>query len=628
MTDFSFQNRAYDLLLNLAEDKLNVPKITINSIKDLRLMIDIVKDVYPVYANVDNKSIVDFVKDIFNIGSTQTQVDIANRELDEIYRPVECWEIKPGVELKIIEESGTWYHTFWTYCDTNEIIPLDKTTPRDYSQAYMYIWRKAEKGKVFIKNTYKYRIGDTVRHKDDLGSLGTIKSRIPAGKPLPKTRPYEFMPNNYGIYWSNTGNNPEVPLKYWYNEDELIVINKLEASPMKTKNRKKHQKIQYKVYNPKEWLKQKIAEGYDKAVYLTLLQQNRTNGIDPSTEHGWITKERVQSIKQSAVREKNRLRRRRKHARNLATYTVRKSNVLYKEKDPLTNNTSLTPHPLVCVKFTISGEIARIRKNEAEKLVTRNNGNYIYVSKQEWRKYLKDNEYPFINPKLSKPMGKDIMGHEYAIGNRKIRRHIGEKKYKGKPTKKWNKYVKFSEEDRLERSKLDQYAYLQEKGKKSLDDLKEEFKSDERRYDKFSPVEEWSRSITQLYKTITTSVAEVAKGIFKQLPKKGIKVVINDILKYQSKLDWSEEKITDFIRYLRLTTHGIFTGPKIKVARPIGAKKLARIKKVKQIIEHVPTKSVTVIIDPKKLSIGEDKQIIDAGGGMAQIPIKFKRKRK
>jgi hypothetical protein len=620
MTDFSFQNKAYDLLLNLAEDKLTIPKITIHSIKDLRLMVDIVKDVYPIYANVDNKSMVDFVKDIFNIGATQTQIDVANRELDEIYRPVECWEIKPGTELKIIEESETWYHTFWTYCDTNKIIPLDKTTPRDYSQAYMYIWQKAQQGKVFIKNTYKYGIGDTIRHRDDLGSLGIVKGRIPAGKPLPQTRPYEFIPNNYGICWSNTGNNPEVPLKYWYNEDELILINKLEASPMKTKSRKKYQKVQYKVYDPKEWLKQKVAEGYDKAVYLTLLQQNRTNGVDPKTEFGWVTKEKTQPIKVSAIREKNKLRRRRKHAKNLATYTPRPNIILYKE------NGSFTPHPLVCVKWVITGEVARVRKNEAEKLVTRNNGNYMYVSKQEWRKYVQDNQYPFINPKLSKPEGKDIMGHEYSIGNRKVRRHIKEKKYKGKPTKIWNKYVRFSEDNRLERSKLDQYNYFQKKGKKSLDDLKEQFKSDERRYDKFSPVEKWSRSVTQLYKTITTSVAEVAKGIFKNLPKKGIKVIINDILKYQNKLEWSEEKIKEFVRYLRLTTHGIFTGPKVKVTRPIGAKKLARIKKVKQVIEHVPTQSVTVILDPKKLSIGEDKQIIDTGGGMTQIPIKWKRK--
>lgn len=74
MTDFSFQNRAYDLLLNLKEDGIIGPKV--KSVKDVRLLMDI--------------------------------IETANQINKEYYRPVESIDIKPGVELKIVEPSGTW----------------------------------------------------------------------------------------------------------------------------------------------------------------------------------------------------------------------------------------------------------------------------------------------------------------------------------------------------------------------------------------------------------------------------------------------------------------------------------------------------------------------------------------
>ena len=162
---------------------------------------------------------------------------------------------------------------------------------------------------------------------------------------------------------------------------------------------------------------------------------------------------------------------------------------------------------------------------------------------------------------------------------------------------------------------MDRERYLRKKGKRSLDDLKQEFKSDERRNDKFTVSEKWSTSFIKLYNTVTTSVAEVAKGIFVNLPKKGIKVIINDIIKSQHKLDWSNEKIYDLVRYLRLTTHGIFTGPK-----PV------KPKKVKQVIEHEPIKFITRI-NNSKLKLDENEKVVDSGGAITQIPIKYRRKR-
>ena len=561
MTDFSFQNRVYDLLLNLKEDGIIGSKI--RSVKDVRLLMDVIKT-----ANQINK---------------------------EYYRPVESYEILPGVRLKIIEPSCIWYHTFWTYEDTGRIIPPNETTLKAYSDAYMYIWKKAEKGNVYIKQTFKYEINDYVAYKLDQSIKGYIFDKCV----LIGVEKYSKYTNTYMVEW-------DIPPKdiYWFNEDELIKMS--EALPMKTNIKREF--ITYKEYNPKEWLRQQIAKGYDEAIHRTLLQRNQTHGINPDREFGWITKQRKKKFchsdrpKHSAIQRKNdRMKRKEKH--------------IY----PFKLETKKIKDPLVRVKWIITGEIASIKKSYARQLVERNNGNYIYISKAEWRKYLIEIKG---KPKLCLLEGKDIHGFEYSLGNRKTRRSTPNKH--GITISKINKHKntifhketpKLSEDDRLERSILDRERYLRKKGKKSLDDLKEQFKSDERRNEKFSSTEKWSKSFSTLYRVITTNIAEIAKGIFVSLPKKGVKVIVNDIIKHQHKLEWSEEKIKDFIRYLRLTTHGIFTGLK-----PV------KLKKVKQIVEHEPIEFVTVILDPQKLKLGEDKQIIDEGGGMARIPIKFKRK--
>ena len=240
MNEFSFQNKAYDLLLNLAEDnyKRKIPKI--NSVKELRLMIDMIKSQYPLYENADDATIAEFIKDVFNVIPSTTSMNRANHTEDEQYRPIECFEIRPGVTCKMAgfhvkydnkKAVHFYYHTF----------PTHDMSIKEYAHQFDIIWKKSQAGEAFIKNTYKFKKGDKVFHKDDPKSIGIIKDRIPAGKPMPLTEPYRFEPNSYMVKWSNFGTNNNVPIRSWYNEDllELVQTKKLEAMPMKTFNIKK-----------------------------------------------------------------------------------------------------------------------------------------------------------------------------------------------------------------------------------------------------------------------------------------------------------------------------------------------------------------------------------------------------
>ena len=212
MTDFSFQNRAYDLLLSLKEDGIIEPKI--KSVKEVRLLMDI--------------------------------IETANQANKEYYRLVEPQEILPGVRLKIIEPSCTYYHTFWTYADTGRIIPPDETTLEAYSNAYMYIWEKAKKGNVFIEQTFKFKINDYVTCKSDQSLKGYIFDKCI----LIGVKRYSKYTNAYRVEWETAPKDI-----YWFDEDDLIKT--LEVLPMKTNKR---EKIEYKVFAPDEWIKENVAK--------------------------------------------------------------------------------------------------------------------------------------------------------------------------------------------------------------------------------------------------------------------------------------------------------------------------------------------------------------------------------
>jgi hypothetical protein len=62
---------------------------------------------------------------------------------------------------------------------------------------------------------------------------------------------------------------------------------------------------------------------------------------------------------------------------------------------------------------------------------------------------------------------------------------------------------------------------------------------------------------------------------------KNVSDTVEDIIVNGHGLKYSKDKINDFIRYIRLTSHGVFDERKLK------------IKKVKPSVEHVPTKFIT-----------------------------------
>jgi hypothetical protein len=56
-----------------------------------------------------------------------------------------------------------------------------------------------------------------------------------------------------------------------------------------------------------------------------------------------------------------------------------------------------------------------------------------------------------------------------------------------------------------------------------------------------------------------------------------------DIIVKSHGLQWSKDKINNFIRYIRLTSHGVFN------------ERTPKLKKVKKVVEHIPTKFITRI---------------------------------
>ena len=146
MNEFSFQNKAYDLLLNLKEDGFILDKpiestneLSINSIKELRLMIDIIKTNYPLYQNADNKTISDFVKDLFDIKAVDWQIIKANQPIEDI-RLARSTDIRPNIPIQL---EGTYIDNNGkpqTYYYTNSM--PDIKDPLEYHKHFHYIYKK------------------------------------------------------------------------------------------------------------------------------------------------------------------------------------------------------------------------------------------------------------------------------------------------------------------------------------------------------------------------------------------------------------------------------------------------------------------------------------------------------
>ena len=673
MTDFSFTNRAYDLLCSLKEENIINPKnetkqFRFNNINELRLMIDLIKTTYPLYANADNKTIVDFINDAFDIMPIEWQVNKANHK-EPIYRPIEIWEINPGVKCRL---EGICCDTFgkemqYYYIHT---FPTKDMEPIEYNRQFMKIWKNMNP---CIENKFKFKIGDTISHKDDSDSIGYIKGRLPAGKLLPKSRPYQFIQNQYSISWSNIGTNENVSISHWFNEEDLINNTKLEAMPMKTVVKKgKNKQVTNLVF--------------DKELYDTLMNfYHYTLEEIKEKKVGWIeeTTKYIQPKRKSGkvrrhLKELKKLKRIKIHQQKLATYKPRPKRYTERIQDPLGKSGKIDTvyHKLVCVKHISTGVIARVRENLAKELVIKkNSGNYAYASKLEWRQYLKLRAKNIANlnpPKHTKISGTEGIGNTEVIegivrknrrANNKTRRHsrlvkeqfvpvaVPEEKVSmisRKPTLneydgdilvgKMNfktkfiipAYVKFKRilttiqprkvesvivtpeviEQRKERSMIDKAKYLEKKNLKSLDTLKEEFANEERRNEKHSPIEKWTNIFEKLIILITQNKLYNEKYDKIYVNSKSIPDVIKVILD-EIHIRWTKEKIKDFIRYIRLTTHSVF-GIKTKSKRPIGLrpiythkdgtthggkpyKKPCRIKKPTKQVEFETIKKVTRI---------------------------------
>ncbi len=380
----------------------------------------------------------------------------------------------------------------------------------------------------------------------------------------------------------------------------------------------------------------------------------------------------------------------------------------------------------MCVKHLPTDVVSRVRENEAKRLV-RLGKDYDYCDKSEYRKYLKlreENRAKIFNkPQLYKIGINEKTGEKL---NRKDRRQDSQKKHRGsrlvkeqfitkvipaekititsrKPTlimydennnsskeyfiqtfiRPATKVVKriftsirnFSPikitndvlQQRKEQSKTDKSKYEKKNNLKSLEELKKLFKNIERRNDKYSLAEKWSESFERLQLLATNGILFYPeKDIDIQLKKKDVYKWIRIIIKDEHKFKWSEEKIDDFVRYLRLTNRGVFEKKVVKVKK-VRLPKIFEVVNFMTRIDHsklrynLPKENESIIVNFKDADgelekegvfkegqvydkdgtnfmctirdiinwkyPGKDKFeeiIVDTGGGFIPIPIKFR----
>lgn len=670
MTDFSFYNKAYDLLLNLKEENvIRFKPRKINNLKELRLMIDLIKTEYPIYSNADNKTIMGFIKDIFKVESDDIQIIQANHK-EQTYRPIRINEIKPGVKMKIVEDNYYYFYTFWTYVDTGKVIPLEETDPIRYSNAFMYILDKVKKDKVFIENTFEHRIDDVVSHIDDPNSRGIIKDRkfvddYLSSDIMIKSRDNKsYTGNKYAVYWADISENTKITFKYWEDEYDLINKTKLEAMPMKTNEiiqKTKHKKvlarISYFIWD--QSLEDDLLNTYKipldqiKKIHPTVGWVYKERNVlvnNHSNVFGYILKHYIWSDKKNKYKDVKVLKTEYIEKDAKPTYKPRvKKNHPTKKKKQIIHTKVDNPNKMVCVKHTNTGLVSRMARRDAEKFVGKFK-HYEYATKAEWRKCR--NEIA-KNKEKFKP-GLNLVPVDEKVGivlNRKTRRYnnttkgsrlvkeqfipvkvpettykiesiqptlmsydendneLGKVKYETTITKpahtitkriltviKPKERVKLTEEvilKRMEQSEKDKKAYLEKKNLKSLSELKEKFASYERRTDHYSEREMWSKSFM-----------EMVKGILNHTVSNTVEFVTTIMTKIHS-LRKSEEDIKDFIRYIRLTSHGIFEN-----TTDWWRKKIHKSKSKKP-VEHVPVKFITKVDHSKiKYNIPEaDKDL-------------------
>lgn len=655
MTNFSFYNKANDLLELLKDKNFDDKQLKKYSNKDLKLAIDVIKTAYPLYANADDKTIIDFMKDTFEIDITKKDLIEANKKEEDIYRPVNILEIKPGftcrIESAYVNGKGEKFPYYY-----NHSFPTKKVDNKKYSEYFFDIWEKAKKGKATVKHSFKHRIGDKVKHNDN-NSIGIIEDR----------RMTNNFINEYSIHWNKVWTSKvittagiknkviDIEYKPWYKEEELINQTLLEALPMKTINKTKWKKyiavISYKLLKYKKDPNKKDNEP-DKIYYYEEFEERIIIGkfcknIQDYIEDKYKTINatsikliRLESYKTETQFPKKKKIATKKIRRRKSVVKIPNCHKKYGKRRSALNESS----KLVCVKHVTTEVVSRIKKSEAELLVNRDDSNYTYCSKLEWRKYLntvKENKEKLrsdlnkegkLNRKLRRSDDKKFIRNSNLFESQKIPIKVKEQLtsiksiqptlinydengnkeqdkihfesnvtipahieyktiYKRKLPKK---IVKVTDEivmQQNERSRKDKNVYLNKKGYKSLSELKELFAKEERRNDHYSDTEKWSKSFKILLLLATTGrLAYPEKKIDIQLKRNDIYKWAKIIITEDNNLKWDDQKIKDFIRYLRLTSHKVFED-----------NKKTKSKKSKQNKVFEPVKFITKI-DHSKLN--------------------------
>ena len=685
MTDFSFSNKAYDLIQQLLDEKSDKPNL-IKSVNDLKLVIDITKDVNPLFSEADSKTITSLVKDTFNIDITEEKIVEADHILDEIYRPIKITEIEPEVVCRI---EGTSYKLAGT--EFQEIIPFyykhtfpikewygisKKMDLINYNKEFEFIWEKARRGKVFVKNTYKYKLEDNVFSINYPEGRGTVIKRkmvidnsiVSYYSPNHPTFSYHHK-NEYLVRWANTEQR-------WENENNLKILEDTNTfydmiNSNKTKFKKCYVIVQRQLLTKNEDdtisysnpIEERVLiippcnniKSYVRKLYPVPFTSVKIIRIEP-----WFSNKVKEPVRRRAIK--------------IVEPIIRTSGKL----GELKKQEREIPLDFVYVSHTPTNVVCKVTANKAKELIDRESGNYVECSKIQYQEFLnkrKENKDERLKPGLTKTGVDPITKQEATRRNRRAYKQKPHKLERGVkeqlvpviiPEKKETiiqttpifKYiksgigifkkvfygevkekiklvqpakvilkrilvyikptiVKITEEikhHRRERSNLDKMRFWLKNDLKPLSELKETFKDVERRNnDHYSFNEKWSEIFDRLYILITEArLIYPEYNVNSQLKKKDVYTWVRKIIKDEAHLKWNEDKIDDFIRYIRLTCRGIFNGekkysPRITGKRPIIVhkdgtthggkpyKKKCKVKLPKKPVDFEVVKSITKI---------------------------------
>ena len=474
--------RSFELIQNIIEDRKNnnisiKPILTASTIGETRLLVDMVREAYPLYKDADAGTLIDFVQDIFGVQVSEKELKQVEQTLEperifvsDQYRPIKITNIVPGFEYEIYNPVGSIDGKKMLYGWIKETFPIGITNNITYNAIFKRIWDKAKVNHIRTNTKYLFKIGQEVAHIKDSNIRGKVQYRVPAGAGWNNQICLDlgkYTENGYLVRWNNKSD--KTPLKNWYDESELLSLNsqKLEVKPMITNNQKlprlakktlkkiKDQKVtaigvphtrDVRFIPPKEkkpmiytfsfsvpdsdgTLKHKIGKvqvGRHKNLHDTLDGYLRFNypkkikGVvvghlaqNILIYHGISAKETVPTY----TKNKSRYHKTRKPKASIAAGKAR-HDANYKQW--------YATERLVCVKHIPTGVVDRMPKHKADFLVIKKE-EYDYVSKVEWRKYLnaEQNKKNEAKPGLRKDSYSEDVGH---VINRQTRSRMGSKK--------------------------------------------------------------------------------------------------------------------------------------------------------------------------------------------------------